>query len=95
MSSLDMDGTVMAAVRFGSHFKYLGGAHMGPYMIRARPKLAQDAAPIEIVLCTDARFLDASGNVTQDQVNAAHVEENVTAVILRDVDSSPAMPNCP
>ena len=65
MSSLDMDTTVMAAVRFGSHVKHLGGAHMGPYMIQARPKTPKDASAIEIVLCTDARFFDASGKVAQ------------------------------
>src|SRR5262249_59488730 len=55
MSALDMDNTVMAAVRFGSHVQHLGGAHMGPYMIQARPRTPKGALGIEGVLCTDAR----------------------------------------
>jgi hypothetical protein len=95
MSSLDMDSTVTAAVRFGSHLRYLGGARMGPYIIQARPKLPENAARIEVVLCTDAQFFDASGKVTRDQFNAARLEETLTAVMLRDVKSTPAIPSCP
>ena len=95
MSSLDMDSTVMAAVRFGSHLKYLGGGHMGPYMIQARPKTPKDASPFEVVLCTDARFFDASGQVTEDEMNAARLEEKLTVVMLRELNSRPAIPNCP
>ncbi len=95
MSSLDMDATVMAAVRFGAHVKHLGGARMGPYIIQARPKTSKDALPIEVVLCTDARFIDASGRVTEDEMNAVRLEEKLTVVLLREVNSAPAIPNCP
>lgn len=95
MSSLDMDSTVMAAVRFGSHVKYLGGARMGPYMIQARPKTPKGASPLEVVLCTEARFLDASGKPTGDETNAVRLEEKLTVVMLREVNSAPAIPNCP
>ncbi len=95
MSSLDMDVTVIAAVRFGAHFKHLGGGRMGPYIIQARPKSSKDALPIEVVLCTDARFIDASGRVTEDEMNAVRLEEKLTVVMLRDVNSAPAIPNCP
>ncbi len=95
MSSLDMDATVMAAVRFGAHVKHLGGARMGPYFIQARPKASKDASPIEVVLCTDARFIDASGRVTEDEMNAVRLEEKLTVVLLREVNSAPAIPNCP
>lgn len=94
-SSLDMDQTVTAAVRFGRHFKYLGGARMGPYIIRARPKTPQNAAPIEVVLCTDAKFFDGSGKPTRDKANAARFAETLTVVMLRDADASPAIPSCP
>ena len=94
MSSLDMDNTVMAALRFGSHTK-LGGAHMGPYMIRARPKTPKDASALEVVLCTDARFFDAAGKVTEDEINAVRLEEKLTVVMLREGNSAPAIPNCP
>jgi len=95
MSSLEMDNTVMAAVRFGFHVRHLGGAHMGPYMIPARPRTPKDALPIEVVLCTDARFFDASGKSIQDEMNAVRVEEKLTAVMLREVNSAPAIANCP
>jgi hypothetical protein len=95
MSSLDMGATVMAAVRFGAHVKHLGGARMGPYIIQARPKTSKDASPIEVVLCTDARFIDASGRVTEDEMNAVRLEETLTVVLLREVNSAPAIPNCP
>jgi Ran GTPase-activating protein (RanGAP) involved in mRNA processing and transport len=95
MSSLDMNSTVMAAVRFGSHANYLGGARMGPYIIQARPKSPRDASPLEVVLCTDARFFDASGSVTEDEMNAVRLEEKLTVVMLREVNSAPAIPSCP
>jgi Ran GTPase-activating protein (RanGAP) involved in mRNA processing and transport len=95
MSTLDMDSTVMAAVRFGSHVKHLGGARMGPYIIQARPKTPKNAAPLEVVLCTDARFFDESGNTTEDEANAARLEEKLTVVMLRAAGSAPAIPGCP
>lgn len=95
MSTLDMNSTVLAAVRFGTHVKYLGGARMGPYMIQARPKSSKDAPPLEVILCTDARFFDASGKMTEDEVNAVRLEEKLTVVMLREVNSAPAIPSCP
>ena len=95
LSSLDMDSTVMAAVRFGSQLKHLGGTRMGPYMIQARPKAPKDALPVEVVLCTDARFFDASGKETEDETNAVRLEEKLSVVMLRQVNSAPAIPNCP
>ena len=95
MSSFDMDPTVTAALRFGSHVKYLGGAHAGPYIVIARPKAPKDAAPLEIVLCTDTRFFDPSGRPTEDEANAARLEEKLTAVMLRETGSKPAIPSCP
>lgn len=95
ISSLDMDATVMAAVRFGSHVKGLGGARMGPYIIQARPKTPKDASPLEVVLCTDARFFDASGKTTQDETSAVRFEEKLNLVMLREFNSAPAIPNCP
>jgi hypothetical protein len=53
LSSLNLDDTVMAAVRFGPHFEHLGGARMGPYLLQGRPKGPKDGTPLEIVLCTD------------------------------------------
>ncbi len=78
MSSLDMDSTVMSAVRFGSHVRHLGGAHMGPYMIQARPRIPKDALPIEVVLCTQARFFDGSGKLIQDEMNAVGLRDPIS-----------------
>jgi hypothetical protein len=94
-SAYNMDPTATAAVRFGPQFKNLGGARMGPYTIRARPKTPRNAATLEIVLCTDARFLDASGKETSDQMSAVRVEERLAAMMLREAGSKPAIPSCP
>jgi hypothetical protein len=93
MSSLNMDNTVMAAVRFGSHTK-LGGLHMGPYMIHARPRTPENGSALEVVLCTDVRFFDESGQVTEDEINAVRLEEKLTAVMLREANSAPPIPSC-
>jgi hypothetical protein len=95
LSSFDMDPTVTAALRFGSHVRYLGGAHAGPYIIRAKPKAPHDAAALEIVICTDTRFFDPSGKATEDEANAARLEETFTAVMLREAGSKPPIPGCP
>jgi Ran GTPase-activating protein (RanGAP) involved in mRNA processing and transport len=95
VSTLDMDPTVMAAVRFGSHIPHLGGARMGPYMVQVRPKSPKDAPPLELVICTDARFFDASGNRTDDEMKAVRLEEKLTVVMLRQINSAPAIPECP
>jgi Ran GTPase-activating protein (RanGAP) involved in mRNA processing and transport len=94
-SSLDLNETVMAAVRFGPHLEHLGGARMGPYMIEARPKGAKDGRPLEVVLCTDARFLDESGKVVESEMTAVRVEERLTTVMLREFGATPAIPSCP
>jgi hypothetical protein len=78
LSSLDLDDTVMAAVRLGPHFEHLGGVWMGPYMIQGRPKGSKDGVPLEVVLCTDARFLDQSGHAVEDETSAVRVEEHLS-----------------
>jgi hypothetical protein len=94
-SAYTLDPSATAAVRFGPQFKNLGGARMGPYTIRARPKTPRNAAALEIVLCTEARFFDASGKETSDQFGAARVEERLAAMMLREAGSKPAIPSCP
>jgi len=95
LSSLELDDTAMAAVRFGSHLPHLGGARMGPYMIRARPKASKDTSPLELVLCTDVRFFDEAGHVVEDETRAARLEEKLSAVMIREMGSLPPIPNCP
>ena len=95
VSSLDLDATVMAAVRFGPEFEHLSGARMGPYVIEARPKGSKGGTPLEVILCTDARFLDDEGKAIESDMKATRVEETLTAVMLRELGSSPAVPTCP
>jgi hypothetical protein len=64
-------------------------------MIQARPRIPKNALPIEVVLCTEARFFDTSGELIQDEINAVRLEEKLTVVMLREVNSAPAMANCP
>jgi len=94
-SSLDLNDTVMAAIRFGPQFEHLSGGRMGPYMIEARPKGSKGANSIEVVLCTDARFIDETGRVVESDMKATRVEEKLTAVMLREVGTLPAVPTCP
>ncbi len=95
MSSLDLDDTVIAAVRFGSHVGRLGGARVGPYTIHGRPKGSNGGSALEIVLCTRARFFDESGKAIESEIDAVRVEERLTAVMLRESKSAPAIPTCP
>src|SRR5882724_12623804 len=57
-TSLDLNDTVMAAIRFGPQFEHLSGGRMGPYMVEARPKGSKGGSSVELVLCTEARFVD-------------------------------------
>jgi hypothetical protein len=95
VSAYRMEPTVMAAVRFGPEAKHLGGARMGPYIIRARPKTPKNAAPLEIVLCTEALFFDAAGKQLPNEKNAVRVEERLGPMMLREAGSKPAIPSCP
>jgi hypothetical protein len=94
-SSLELDNTVMAAVRLGSHFEHLGGARVGPYLLQGKPKGSKKGEPLEVVLCTQSRFLDAAGKVAADETKAARVDEQLTVVMLRETHSVPAIPGCP
>lgn len=95
VSSLDLANTATAAVRFGPQFTHLGGARMGPYIIRARPKGSTGGDTLEVVVCTRARLLDASGKATESASDAVRVEEHVTVVMLRVLNAVPAIPTCP
>jgi hypothetical protein len=95
MSSLELENTVMAAVRLGPHFEHLGGARVGPYLLEGRPKGSKDGEPLEVVLCTHVRFLDAEGKVPAEESEATRVEERLTVVMIREAHSQPAVPSCP
>jgi Ran GTPase-activating protein (RanGAP) involved in mRNA processing and transport len=95
MSSLELENTVMAAVRLGPHFEHLGGARIGPYLLQGKPKGSKNGEPLEVVLCTQSRFLDGAGKPAADETKAAGVEEQLTVVMLREAHSRPAIPSCP
>jgi hypothetical protein len=95
ISSLDLESTVMAAVRLGPHFEHLGGARVGPYMLEGRPKGSKGGDPLEIVLCTHVRFLDAAGKVPLDETKATRIDEQLAVVMIRESHSRPAVPSCP
>ncbi len=95
MSSLDLASTAMAAGRFGPHFTHLGGARIGPYMIPARPKGSTGGDTLEVVVCTRARVLDASGKPTESASDAVRIDERLTVVMLRELNATPAIPTCP
>jgi hypothetical protein len=94
-SSLDLYDTVMAAVRLGPQFEHLSGARIGPYLVQGRPKRPRGGKSVEVVLCTDARFLDETGKVAADETKATRVDKKLTAVMLREVGSLPPIPACP
>ncbi len=95
ISSLDLENTVMAAVRLGPHFEHLGGARVGPYLLEGKPKGSKDADPLEVVLCTHVRFLDADGKVPVDETKATRIDEQLSVVMIRESHSKPAVPSCP
>jgi hypothetical protein len=95
MSSLQLESTVMAALRLGPHFEHLGGARVGPYLLEGRPKGSKDGEPLEVVLYTQVQFLDAEGKVAAEETEATRVEERLTVVMLREAHSKPTIPSCP
>lgn len=85
-STLEMPETVNAEVRFGNHYKHLGGARMGPYTFRARPKGSASPVEIDVTLCTIAEFYDKSGKRVTAEIekNAVRIEEKLSAIMVRD-----------
>jgi hypothetical protein len=94
-STMDLEPTAFAEVRFGLHFGHLGGARMGPYTIRAHPRGATAGTTLEVVLCTAARFLDESGKPVADEPSAFRLEEKLTAVMIREATGASRAPDCP
>ena len=92
-SSIKLSETAYAETRLGPHFAHLGGARVGPYTVRGM--LKQSHKEIELVLCTEADFIDAGGAKLTEAVfeNAVRVEERLTAVVLRE--RSDPRPACP
>ena len=96
-SPLVLPDAAYAEVRFGSHFKYLGGGRMGPYTFMAKPIASSTVNEIEIIVCTKARFLDKTGKQLPDSDidNAVRLEENLASVQVRDSHSDIGRPVCP
>ena len=96
-SSLVLPDTAFAEVRFGPHFKHLGGGRMGPYTFMAKPRASSSTSEIEIIVCTDVRFLDKSGKQLPDSKieDAMRLEEKLASVQVRDRRGDAGRPVCP
>lgn len=81
-STLDIEPTAYAEVRLGPQFKHLSGARIGPYHLRAKTKTG---TPMEVVLCTSHRFLDASNKPVTTIEEAHRVYESLNSVVMREV----------
>jgi hypothetical protein len=64
-------------------------------MLEGRPKASSGGDPLEIVLCTHVRFLDADGKVSLDETKATRIDEQLAVVMIRESHSRPAVPSCP
>jgi hypothetical protein len=96
-STLVLPDTAFAEVRFGPHFKHLGGGRMGPYTFVAKPMASRAASGIEVIICTNARFLDKSGKQLPDSniEDAVRLEEKLASVQVRDRRADAGRPVCP
>jgi len=96
-SSLVLPDTAFAEVRFGPHFKHLGGGRMGPYTFMAKPMAFGSISEIEVIICTNARFLDKSGKQLLDSniEDAVRLEEKLASVQVRDKRGDVGRPVCP
>ena len=96
-ASLVLPDMAFAEVRFGSHFKYLGGGRMGPYTFMAKPRASRSHGEIEVIICTDVRFLDESGKQLPDSEieDAVRLEETLASVQVRDGRGDAGSPVCP
>src|SRR5689334_5012823 len=56
-AGIELSDSAFAETRVGSHVEALGGARVGPYSVRG--KVRGTGEPVEVVLCTHARFLDS------------------------------------
>lgn len=96
-STLELPDTADAEIRFGNHFKHLGGARMGPYTFRAKQKGVTSAVEIDVTVCAEAEFYDQSGKKITKAIEqkAVRVEEKLTAILVRDARDDGAAPACP
>lgn len=83
-----LSDSAFAQVRFGSHFKHLGGARMGPYEVQLYPRASGEARERVLWICTQARFLDRGGReiaqIDDAILHAVRVKETVTSVQVLD-----------
>lgn len=70
---------------------------MGPYAFVASPKVSSPGRGIEVVVCTQVRFLDQAGKPLPDSEiwRAAGLEEALVVVRVRDAQSSAGRLACP
>lgn len=93
--SFELSDSAYAEIRLGSHFKYLGGARVGPYTIQATLKTSHKR--IFVILCTKARFLDDRGVELQPgkEEYAQGIDEKLISVVLVEPPAVSAGLVCP
>jgi hypothetical protein len=96
-SSLVLPDAAFAEVRFGPHFKHLSGGRMGPYTFMAKPRASGSTGEIEVIVCTDVRFLDKSGKQLPDSEigDAVRLEETLASIQMRDGRGDAGSAACP
>lgn len=99
LDSYHLPDSAFARIRIGSHFQHLGGRRLGPYLFKAEGRGNAAGRTALITLCTDHRFLDRAGRLIPDSGNrylrATAVEEELTAVVLRQESAFAAGDGCP
>ena len=70
---------------------------MGPYTFMAKPMASGSINEIEIIICTNARFLDKSGKqlLESNIEDAVRLEEKLASVQVRDKRGDVGRPVCP
>ena len=70
---------------------------MGPYTFMAKPMATRSSGELEVIICTNARFLDKSGKQLNDSniEDAVRLEETLASVQVRDRRADAGRPVCP
>lgn len=101
VQAYQLPASAFAAVRLAPYFTHLGGARVGPYIFEAKPRDPAALGTALISLCTEAQFLDSSGNPIPSgegdppPVEATAVREEITAVVIREPSAIASGFGCP
>ena len=84
MSTLDIEAHGLAG-RIGSMVNpHLGGARVGPYRLRAKPKGQKGDYTLELIFHTKWQFLDSNGEPA-DLTSGVRVVETLTSVEIKSI----------